>query len=238
MSTESQQQAAAGNLLLAQLPVHERNAVLRGSEAIRCAGGDILISANRHCDYVFFPVDAVVSMVRSLRDGKAVDVGIVGSEGMVGLEAFADAKAQNDDAVVQSAGSAYRMPADDLRKQFHRGGALQKYLLRFTNVFLSQVAQNAVCGRFHALDARLSRWLLMIHDRSALPEITGTPGSIARALGAHDREVAEVLARLTAARAIRQGRYSINVVGPETLELTACECYETIREVYERTLAS
>jgi CRP-like cAMP-binding protein len=178
MSTEPSRQAAAENLLLAQLPVHERNAVLRGSEAVTCASGEVLLSANTHSDYVFFPLDAVVAMVRTVRNGQGVDVGVVGSEGMIGLDVFVDAKTQLDDAVVRSPGTVYCMRADELRRQFHRGGGLQKYLLRFTNAFLSQVAQIALCNRFHTLDARLSRWLLMIHDRSSLPEIGGTPNSI------------------------------------------------------------
>jgi len=238
MSTEPSRQVAAENLLLAQLPVHERNAVLRGSEAVSCASGDVLLSANTHSDYVFFPVDAVVSMVRKLRDGRGVDIGVVGSEGMIGLDVFVDAKTQLDDAVVRSAGTVYCMRADELRRQFHRGGGLQKYLLRFTNAFLSQVAQIALCNRYHSLDARLSRWLLMIHDRSSFPEIGGTPGSISHALAATDEDVEEIVARLTTARAVRQRRHSISVVGPEALELNACECYETIRQVYERTLGS
>lgn len=238
MSTEPQQRMAVENLLLARLPVHERNAVLRGSQAASFAAGAVLLNANTHSDYVFFPVDLVVSTIRPLRDGKAIDVGLVGSEGMVGLDVFVEARTQHDDAVVQSGGSAYCMPADDLRKQFHRGGGLQKALLRFANAFLSQVSQNAVCNRFHPLEGRLARWLLMVHDRSPLPEIGNTPHSIARALGADEREVEEVLLRLTSARAIRQRRHSITIAAPETIELMACECYETIRQVYERTLAS
>lgn len=238
MSTAPSQQVSAENRLLARLPVHERNAVLRRSEAISCASGDILLSANTHSDYVFFPVDAVVSMVRTLRNGKSVDVGVVGSEGMVGIDVFVDAKNQLDDAVVQSAGNVYRMNAEELRRQFNPGGGLQKYLLRFTNAFLSQVAQNALCNRFHTLDGRLARWLLMIHDRSPFPDIVGAPGSISRALGVEDSDVEVVLAKLVAARGIRQRRHSITVTGPDALEVSACECYETIRQVYERTLST
>ena len=206
MSTEPSRQVCGESDSL-HASVHERNAVLRGSEAVNCASGDVLLSANTHSDYVFFPVDAVVSMARKLREGNGVDVGVVGSEGMIGLDVFVDAKTQLDDAIVRSAGSVYCMRAVGLRGEFHRGGGLQKYLVRFiTNAFLSQVAQIALCNRFHSLDARLSRWLLMIHDRSSFPEIGGTPGSISSALGAEDREVEEVLARLTASRAIRQRR--------------------------------
>jgi CRP-like cAMP-binding protein len=227
MSIQVHARVSAENLLLAQLPVHERNAVLRGSRAVSCTPGDVLLNADTHSDYVFFPVDMVVSTIRTLRDGRSIDVGLVGCEGMVGLDVFADERTQHDESVVQIAGTAYCMPADDLRKQFYRRGTLQQSLLRFTNAFLSQVAQNALCSRFHSLEARVSRWLLMVHERSALPEICNTPGSVARALGATDDETDNVLTRLASGKAIRHRRHSIHVIEPQRLELTACECYET-----------
>ena len=233
MSNATQQVSVATNLLVSQLPVHERNAIHRGSETHFYGVGDILLSANTHSHFVFFPIEAVVSVVRPLRDHLSVEIGVVGNEGMIGLDVFMEAKTQLDDAVVQSAGSAYRMPADDLLKQFHRGGALQKHLLRFTNAFLGQVAQNAVCNRFHPLHARLAKWLLMIHDRSAVPEIQSTTRLIGIALGADAKEIDGALGHLAASKAIRQGRHSISIER-DRLEVSACECYDTLRQEYGR----
>jgi len=217
---------APTNRLLSQLPVHERNAIHRGSEMVFCNIGDVLLHAQAHSSYVFFPVEAVVSVVRTLREQRSVELGLIGNEGMVGLDVIMDARTQSDDTIVQSAGSALRMPADDLLKQFHGGGALQKHLLRFTHAFLGQVAQNTVCNRFHPLSARTAKWLLMICDRIAVPEVESTARLMGIALGAHETEVAETIARLPG---IQQRRKSI-AIDREALEPRACECYETLRE--------
>ncbi|HYS56110.1 MAG TPA: hypothetical protein VER58_20315 [Thermoanaerobaculia bacterium] len=224
------------NRLLSQLPVHERNAIHRGSEMLFCNVGDVLLRAQTHSSYVFFPVEAVVSVVRTLHEERSVELGLIGNEGMIGLDVIMEARTQTDDTVVQSGGSALRMPADDLVKQFHGGGALQKHLLRFTHAFLGQVAQNAVCNRFHPLSQRMAKWLLMIHDRTGVPEIESTPRLIAIALGAREREIEEAIAELASNAGIQQRRKSIAIVR-DRLELSACECYETLRESYGRALA-
>lgn len=218
----------ASNRLLSQLPVHERNAILRASETQVCEVGEVLIHAHAHSHFVFFPIETVVSVVRPLRDHQSVEIGIIGNEGMIGLDVIMEARTQVDDTIVQSGGSALRMPSDDLLKQFHSGGALHKCLLRFTHAFLGQVAQNTVCNRFHPLHARLARWLLMITDRSAVAEVHSTPALIGAALGADAGEVEEALRRLAEQKGVRQRRNFI-AVERERLELSACECYEALR---------
>jgi CRP-like cAMP-binding protein len=228
---------APANRLLSQLPVHQRNAIHRGSELSFHSVGDVLLHSNTHSNYVFFPIEAVVSIVRPLRGDLFVELGLIGNEGMIGLDVIMDAKTQPDDTIVQSAGSALRMPADDLLKLFYGGGPLQKQLLRFTHAFLGQVAQNAACNRFHALAARMAKWLLMIHDRSASPEVRSTPRLMALALGASEKEIDETLQRLAATGGIRQKRDAV-FIEREILELNACDCYEALREAYGRTLTS
>jgi CRP-like cAMP-binding protein len=237
MSNVAQPLTLASNRLLSQLPVHERNAIHRASEMQVYEVGEILINAHTHSRYVYFPLETVVSVVRPLRDHQSVEIGVIGNEGMIGLDVIMEARTQIDDTIVQSGGSALRMPADDLLKQFHSGGALHKHLLRFTHAFLGQVAQNTVCNRFHPLHSRMARWLLMINDRSAVAEIHSTPGLIGAALGADADEVNEALGRLAVEKGVRQRRNFISIER-DRLELSACECYETLREYYGRTLAS
>jgi CRP-like cAMP-binding protein len=238
MTTALQQQNTLGNLLLSQLAVHERNAVHRGAEAMSLTPGDFLLRAHTHSEFVFFPINSVASVVRTLRGGMGVELALIGNEGMVGLDVLMDAKTQLDDVVVQSGGWAYRMPADDLRKQFRRGGGLQKYLLRFADALLTQVAQTAVCGRYHAPAARLARWLLMIRDRTLTLEIHATPVAMRAMLAIEPEEVVDAVAVLVAARVIVLRQQTITIVDREGLEMIACECYETLRQEYARTLAS
>lgn len=232
---QQQTQPVTDNLLLARLLVHERNAVQRGSVVIACTPGQILLKPNVHPEFIFFPIDVTVSIIRSLRDGNRVQLGLVGNEGIVGFDALMDSKVQADGAVVQSSGNAYCMPADELRRQFHRGGMLQKYLLRFTNAFLSQLAQNAACIRFHSLESRLARWLLMTNDRSG-SDVDGTASTFAEALGASETSMENALARLAGKKAIRRRRESVQIADTETLEVDSCECYESLRQVYDNAL--
>jgi CRP-like cAMP-binding protein len=237
MTNAEQPFIATSNSLLSHLPVHQRNAIHRGSELFFYAVGDVLLRSHTHSNYVYFPVEAVVSVVRPLRDELSIELGLIGNEGMIGLDVVMDAKTQLDDSIVQSAGSVLRMPADGLRKLFAAGGALQTYLLRFAHAFLGQVAQNAACNQFHPLPARISKRLLMIQDRSAAVNVHSTPHLLASALGVNEREIDHAFEQLAASGAVRQRRDAITLER-ECLELTACECYETLREAYERTLAS
>lgn len=228
MSMQPQVQTIPENRLLASLQVHERNAVQRGALTVACTPGQTLLSANTHTDHVFFPVDAAVALVRTLENGRSVELGIVGNDGMIGCDAFMEAKIGLDEAVVRSAGAVWCMPAEDLRRQFHRGGGLQKALLRFMNAFISQLSQNALCNRFHSIDGRVARWLLMIHDRSAGSDIDVTRG-IAGTLKSDAAAVERAVSELIAVKAVRQRRSSIVVTDPGALELRACECYESLR---------
>jgi len=233
-----QQPTALGNLLLSQLSVHERNAIHRGSEAVMLNAGEILLHANMHSQFVFFPINSVASVVRTLREGMCIELALIGNEGMVGLDVFMDAKTQLDDVVVHSTGWAYRLPADELRRQFRRGGSLQKYLLRFTDALLAQVAQSAICGRYHSPEARLARWLLMIRDRTSSSEIHATPIAMRTMLAVEPDRVVDSVKWLVGERLIVLRQDTITVTDREGLEVNACECYETMRQEYTRTLAS
>jgi CRP-like cAMP-binding protein len=229
MSIRPHEEPVVGNLLLAQLPVHERNAIQRGSETHEYPAGETLITAKAHSDFVFFPINGVVSVIRSVRPGQSIELALVGSEGMVGLDAFIDVKVQLDDAVVQSGGCFYRMPGEELRRQMHRASVLQRCLFRFANSFMDQVAQNAVCYRFHSVESRLARWLLMVDDRRHVSEMHESP-SIGTALGVDEATVSAALEQLATAKGIRFRRHVVTIVDREGLELHACECYDTLRD--------
>ncbi len=237
-ATEIELQPNRGNLLLSHIAVHERNAIHRGAEAVSLAANDVLLRADTHSEFVFFPINCVASVIRNLRDGSAIEVALIGNEGMIGLDVFMEAKKQLDDVIVQSAGWAYRLPAEDLRNQFRRAGGLQRYLLRFTDALLTQVSQTAVCSRYHTPEARLARWLLMIRDRTTLPVVQAGTRALRTMLGSTEELVNVAVEHLTSAEIIRVRHDTITILDVEGLEVTACECYETLRQAYERTLSS
>lgn len=214
--------------LLAELAVHERNAIQRASDVQFRAAGDVLLRAHTRSRSAFFPINAVVSVVRLLNDNRSVEVGLVGNEGMVGVDVLLDAKIDGDEVVVQSAGFVYCMPADDLRHLFDATARLQKSILRFTHAFMGQVAQNALCSRYHAARQRVAKWLLMIDDRSGRLDTSKSSHLLAAALCTGELEMAGALAELTTAGAVQQRRSTL-AIRRDVLETGACECYETVR---------
>jgi len=237
MTKESERAAAReDNALLAALPTRERNAAHRASQLFALEFGATILQANTRSEHAFFPIRGVVSLVRRLNEGPTVEVGVVGNEGMVGVDIFMGAPTQLNDAIVQGAGSAWRMSAEHLLVRFQHNREWQRQLLRFTDAFITQVSQTAACNRAHDMEARLARWLLMMHDRVAEPQIRMTQQFLARMLGARTASVNEAVQKLEAAGVIGHRRQEIAVVDRKGLERMACECYAIVRRVYEQSL--
>ena len=217
----------SANGLLAELAVHERNAIHRASEVRSYGAGDVLVSANGLNRLALFPITALVAVGRPLRDGRSMAAGLIGSEGMLGMDLILQTE-QAGQAVVQCAGFVYCMPAEDLRHHFDGTIRLQKSILRFAHTFLGQVSQNAVCGRFHNLKQRMAKWLLMVDERSGRIETGKSKALLAGALGADEREIESAMGQLANAGAIRHRGGTI-AIERDALEPNACECYETVR---------
>lgn len=226
------------NLLLAALPTRERNAAHRVCELFPMDLGATLLHAGDRSAYAFFPIGGAISLVRKLTAGTSVEVGVVGREGMVGVDIFMGAPAQLNDAIVQGMGSAWRMPADHLVIQFQRHAEMQRQLLRFTDAFITQISQTAACNRVHGIEARLARWLLMMQDRVRAPEIRLTQQFLAHMLGTRTAGVNEAVQALEALGVIGHRRQEITVRDREGLERIACECYGVVRRIYELALTA
>jgi len=233
--TKETAHAAAGedNQLLAALPVRERNAVHRASQLFTMELGATLLHANQPSGFAFFPIQGAISLVRRLSAGTSVEVGIVGNEGVVGLDIVMGAGTQLNDAIVQGKGSAWRMPAEHLLAQFRRHGELQRQLLRFTDAFITQISQTAACNRAHDIEARLARWLLMMQDRVHAPQIRLTQQFLAHMLGARTASVNEAVQKLEGTGVIGHRRQEISILDRTGLEQRACECYAIVRRIYE-----
>ena len=223
---------AAG--LLAELAVHERNAIHRASQVQFCAAGEVLSRANSPSRCALFPINAVLSVTRQLRDERTIAVGIFGNEGMLGIDIVLDSKSQPDSVVVQSAGFVYSMPADDLRHQYDGIRRLQRSLFAFTYSLLAQIAQNTICTRHHTLAQRLAKWLLMIDDRAGAIENGQSKALLAGALGADEVAIERTLSEFVSRGAIehRQSRIALD---RDALEVSACECYDTLRTLSSAT---
>jgi CRP-like cAMP-binding protein len=227
-----------GNRLLAILPVHERNAVHRASSLQSFAAGETLLSPGLLSEHVIFPNDLVVSLVRTMRDGRTMELAMIGNEGVIGADAFMETRQQPDRALVLNAGSAYCMPAHEVRRHFDSGAILRRHLLRAASGVNAQVAQNAVCAHFHEPATRLARWLLVMRTRTQQLRATADKTTIASLLGITSAQMDGAIADLVRDGLVRVSQNRITISDRDGLELGACECYETLRPETDFTLAS
>jgi CRP-like cAMP-binding protein len=164
-----------------------------------------------------------------MADGASAEIAVVGNEGMIGIALFMGGETMPNRAVVQSAGHAYRLQGQLLKKEFTRAGELQHLLLRYTQALLTQMSQMAVCNRHHSIDQQLCRWLLLSLDRLASNQLFMTQDLIANMLGVRREGVTEAAGKLQSARLIHYSRGHITVIDRPGLEARACECYQVVK---------
>ncbi|HET7548826.1 MAG TPA: Crp/Fnr family transcriptional regulator [Usitatibacter sp.] len=217
------------NQLLDALSPAERNRLRRRLELVDMRLGEVLYESGRHIDYVYFPTDCIVSLLYVLENGESAEIAVVGHEGVVGISIFMGGETTPSRAVVQSAGSAWRLPGPAMKEEFTRGRGMQHLMLRYTQALITQMAQTAVCNRHHSVDQQLCRWLLLSIDRLPVAEITMTQELIANMLGVRREGVTEAAGKLQKAGVISYRRGHIKVLDRAKLEKLSCECYEAVR---------
>ncbi|HXF80264.1 MAG TPA: Crp/Fnr family transcriptional regulator [Usitatibacter sp.] len=217
------------NLLLAALSTAELKRLRGHLEPVDMPLGDVVYESGRHLDHVYFPTTCIVSLLYVLENGASAEIAVVGYEGVVGVSIFMGGETTPSRAVVQSAGSAFRLPGALMKDEFTRGGAMQHLMLRYTQSLITQMAQTAVCNRHHSVDQQLCRWLLLSIDRLPSPEITMTQELIANMLGVRREGVTEAAGKLQDAGVIKYRRGHIEVLDRTRLEAMSCECYEVVR---------
>lgn len=154
-----------GNRLLGTLPAGDCERLLPHLEPVMFSLGEVVYESGGHIDYVYFPTDAIISLLYIMENGSTAEIGVAGYEGVIGIALFMGGDTMPNRAVVQSAGSALRMKAKWMQAEFVRGGVFQQKLLRYTQALMTQISQTAVCNRLHSVDQQLCRWLLLSHDR-------------------------------------------------------------------------
>jgi CRP-like cAMP-binding protein len=198
----------------------------------------VLYESGGALGYVYFPTDSIVSLLYVMEDGASAEIAVTGFEGLVGIALFMGGETTPSRAVVQSAGSGYRLKAALLKKEFDVGGALQHIALLFTQALITQMSQTAVCNRHHTVEQQLCRWLLLSLDRLPSNELSMTQDLIANMLGVRREGVTESAGRLQKAGLIRYSRGHIVVIDRPKLEARVCECYAVVKKEYDRLLES
>ena len=224
------------NQLLAVLPDAEWNRWQTGLERVDLEVGQVLSESGRTPSYVYFPTTAIVSLLYMTQDGGSAEIAVVGNDGVVGVSVFMGGNATPSQAVVQAAGQAYRVRAQLVKAAVDGGGPVLKILLRYTQAMIAQVAQTAVCNRYHAIDQQLCRRLLLSLDRLPTDSLTMTQELLANLLGVRREGVTAAALKLQLAGVIRYSRGHIDVLDRVRLENRACECYGVARKEYFRLL--
>jgi CRP-like cAMP-binding protein len=186
--------------------------------------------------YVYFPVDAIVSLLFVLENGSSAEIAVVGNEGIVGVSLFMGGETTPSRAVVQSAGKCIRLHADTLKNEFKNSMPVMHLLLRYTQALITQMTQTAVCNRHHSLDQQLCRWLLLSMDRLTGNHMVMTQELIANMLGVRREGVTAAAGSLQKAGLIRYTRGKIEVLNRDKLEARSCECYSVVKKEYDRLL--
>jgi CRP-like cAMP-binding protein len=224
------------NHLLAALPDEEYQRISANLELVPMTLGEVLYESGIQMRHVYFPLDAIVSLLYVMEDGASAEIAIVGNEGVVGVSLFMGGETTPSRAVVQSAGHAYRLKGQLLKDEFFRVGPMQRLLLRYTQALLTQMAQTAVCNRHHSIDQQLCRWLLLSLDRLNSSELVMTQELIANMLGVRREGVTEAAGRLQKAGLIEYHRGRITVLDRPRLEARTCECYAVVKKEFDRLL--
>jgi CRP-like cAMP-binding protein len=228
--------SAKQNYLLAALPETQLDVLIGDLELIELTLGEVLYESGSQLGHVYFPTTAIVSLLYVMEDGSSAEIAVVGNEGIIGVAVFMGGETTPSRAVVQSAGHAYRLKGQLLKREFKRSVELHQLLLRYTQALLTQMAQTAVCNRHHSLDQQLCRWLLLSLDRLPSNELTMTQELIANMLGVRREGVTEAAGKLQEAGLIYYRRGRITVVDRPGLEAQACECYRVVKKEFDRLL--
>ena len=236
MAKTKELRAPPTNRLLAALPIDEYQRLLPKLEPLPLVFGEVIYESGDLIRNVYFPISGIISLLTAVEDRATLEVGIVGREGMVGLPAFLGVKTSGNRAVVQGAGAAMRMKTSAFRKECENGGSFPRLLRRYTHSRLTQIGQGAACNRFHPIDARLARWLLMTRDRMGTDEFQLTQEFLSNMLGVRREGVNKAAGALQQQDLISYCRGNLLILDRVGLKAIACHCYGIIKAEYDTFL--
>lgn len=224
------------NLLLAALPEKDRVALLSDCEKVELVFAEELYQAGEVISHVYFPVKGFVSLIMPVDNNANLEVGLSGNEGMLGITLILNIDVSPFRALVQGAGSALRITAELFGHQLERSPALQQLLKRYLYVTIKQLALSGACTRFHLVEARLARWLLMTQDRAHTNHFHITHVFLAYMLGVRRVGITKAASSLQKQKLISYQRGDITILDHAGLEAACCKCYQADKDTYQKIL--
>jgi CRP-like cAMP-binding protein len=225
------------NKLLAAFPARSQERLFPHLSLVHFPAGKILHESGHTLQFVYFPVDSIVSLLHVTDSGAVVEMSLTGYEGLVGTEVFMGVQNAASSALVQSAGYAYRLSAIQLRDEFETTSDLRTLLLLYMQASIAQTAQTAACTRHHSIDQQLCRWLLLFLDRALNNRVAMTQDTIAKLLSVSRESVSVAAGKLQNLGVIEYKRGQVTVLDRPELEKRSCECYATVKRETDRLQA-
>jgi len=217
------------NHILASLPDQDYERLSRNLQHLRLPQGKLLHVAGNQVQAAYFPLSGMISLLSVTKEGKAVEVGMIGNEGFLGISAVLGIDIAPYQSVVQLPCAVLKIKADKLKAEFDKGGRLHQLILSYTHTLLTQISQSVCCNCYHTVEARLCRWLLISHDRAQTDVLHLTQEFLAQMVGVPRTSVTAIAGKLQQADLIRYRRGKIELLDRRRLEASSCECYRVIR---------
>lgn len=224
---------SVANSLLAALPVKDCQSLLAHLESVTLSSGEVLYRPGEPILHVYFPTDTLVSLLTLAEGHQALEVGMVGREGMLGIPLALGISESPVHAVVQGAGMALRMTSVHFNKEFQHSTQLQREVYRYIYNLMIQMTQTAACNRFHRVEERLARWLLMTRDRVRSNRFHLTQDILSNMLGVRRVGVTKAAGDLRLRKLISYNRGEISILDAEGLEAAACQCYQIVKDMHD-----
>ena len=224
------------NRLLAALPDEIYQRLLPHIKPVELPQRQTLYRAGDNYDYAYFPESAVISIVATMENGATAEIGVIGSEGMLGLPIILNTGYTNSTSMVQIGGNGYRIAAKPLQDELRRYGVLQILLMRYVQARITQLGQIAACNSHHKIEQRFARWLLQVRDSTQADEFRLTQEFISQMLGVRRSGVTVIASKFQKAGIIKYSRGYIRIISPQELEAAACECHQIITQEFSRLL--
>ena len=222
------------NRLLEFLPRHARDQLLGECNLVSLVLDTVLCERDRSYQHVYFPLGGFISLVATVGAHPPLEIALIGNEGMLGATLVLGVNRARLRGIVQGAGTAWRMPAPGFRRAMRESPVLRSVVNRYLFVVITQLSQSTACTRFHEVEARLARWLLMTHDRAHANRFHLTHLFLADMLGVRRSAVTIAAGALQRRNLIRYARGEIDVIDRKGLEAASCECYQNVIGDYQR----
>ncbi|MDZ7839438.1 MAG: Crp/Fnr family transcriptional regulator [Gammaproteobacteria bacterium] len=222
------------NQLLSAAPDEVQKRIFPYLEETQLQLGAVVYESGAVPRYVYFPTDCIVSLLYVMEDGDSAEISVVGNEGVVGISVFMGGESTPSQAIVQSAGHAYRLQSERLKEAFNYDADMRLLMLRYTQALITQMAQTAVCNRHHSIDQQLCRWILLSLDRLPTNQLSMTQELISNMLGVRREGVTHAAGKLQDEGAIEYRRGHITVLDRPKLERLSCECYAVVKTETDR----